>query len=160
MLRLKCRESGIGFSCEEISEGYTQMRSRTVNAVERGLFTPRIVPADFDPEDLTVVCAANPYYEAESAAAYIWYLVRDLGYRMSDIQVIANDEGSISNASHFSTLSLLSLRNTFCFSLSGNHQTARQHRRGNRESCWILSYQAWKNNQKTDKATSAKWYLA
>ena len=95
MLRLKCRESGIGFSCEEISEGYTQMRSRTVNAVERGLFTPRIVPADFDPEDLTVVCAANPYYEAESAAAYIWYLVRDLGYRMSDIQVIANDEGSM-----------------------------------------------------------------
>ena len=72
----------------------------------------------------------------------------------------ANDEGSISNTSHFSTLSLLSLWNTFCFSLSGNHQTARQHRRGNRESCWILSYQAWKNNQKTDKATSAKWYLA
>ena len=47
------------------------------------------------PEDLTLVCAANPYYEAENAAAYIWHLVRDLGYRMRDIQVIANDEGSM-----------------------------------------------------------------
>ena len=41
------------------------------------------------------MCAANPYYEAESAAAYIWHLVRDLGYRMRDIQVIANDEGAM-----------------------------------------------------------------
>ena len=39
-----------------------------------------------------MVCAANPYYEAESAASYIWHLIRDLGYRMRDIQIIANDE--------------------------------------------------------------------
>ena len=51
--------------------------------------------AAFVPEDLTVVCAANPYYEAESAAAYVWHLIRDLGYRMREIQIIANDEGAM-----------------------------------------------------------------
>ena len=41
------------------------------------------------------MCAANPYYEAESAAAYVWHLIRDLGYRMREIQLIANDEGAM-----------------------------------------------------------------
>ena len=99
MLRAKCREMNVPFSCEEISAQYETQKSETIRRIERGLWNDemsgqeRAANADFDAEDLTVVCAANPYYEAETAASYIWHLVRDLGYRMRDIQVIANDEG-------------------------------------------------------------------
>ena len=101
MLRAKCREAGVPFSCEEIGPEYETGKSETVRRIEHGLWNDdltdaeRAANADFAADDLTVVCAANPYYEAESAAAYIWHLVRDIGYRMSDIQVIANDEGSM-----------------------------------------------------------------
>ncbi len=95
MLRLNCSENGIGFSCEEIGSEYEVSKSSTVRAVENGLFRQPIRPSEADPADLTIVCAANPYYEAETAAAYIWHLIRDLGYSMRDIQVIANDEGSM-----------------------------------------------------------------
>ena len=101
MLRAKCREMSVPFSCEEIGPEYETGKSETVRRIERGLWNDRLSAEeraenrDFAAEDLTVVCAANPYYEAESAAAYIWHLVRDLGYRMRDIQVIANDEGAM-----------------------------------------------------------------
>lgn len=94
-------ERGIEWSLEEIGPEYRAQKSETVSRIERSLWKDVLSREekeenrDFDPEDLTVVCAANPYYEAETAAAYIWHLVRDLGYRMRDIQVIANDEGSM-----------------------------------------------------------------
>ena len=94
-LRAACGEQGTGFSCEEIGREYELAKSPTIQAIEAGLFAKVQKPAGIVPEDLTVVSAANPYYEAESAAAYIWHLVRDLGYRMRDIQVIANDEGNM-----------------------------------------------------------------
>ena len=80
---------------------YMLRRSETIERIEKYLWRD-IDPSlgieaaadeNFIPDDLTVVAAANPYYEAENAAAYIWHLVRDEGYRMRDIQVIANDEG-------------------------------------------------------------------
>lgn len=95
MFRRQCGEQGIDFDCIEIGDEYTSKKSRTVQTIEERLFTNVPESADFVPEDLTMVCAANPYCEAESAAAYIWHLVRDLGYRMRDIQVIANDEGTM-----------------------------------------------------------------
>ncbi len=92
----------IDVSCEEIDgSAYASAKSETVSRIEKYLFRERLTEEqkaenrDFVPEDLTMLCAANPYYEAESAAAYIWHLVRDLGYRMKDIQVIANDEGAM-----------------------------------------------------------------
>ena len=94
-LRMRCAEQGIGFSCEEIGPEYEISKSSTIKAIEKGLFKDRIIPADIEPADLTVVRAANPYYEAETAAAYIWHLVRDLDFRLRDIQVIANDEGNM-----------------------------------------------------------------
>ena len=94
-LRMRCAEQGIGFSCEEIGPEYEIPKSNTIKAIERGLFRTHIRPADTQPDDLTIVRAANPYYEAETAAAYIWHLVRDLGFRLRDIQVIANDEGNM-----------------------------------------------------------------
>ncbi|MBQ9272377.1 MAG: hypothetical protein IJ227_01485, partial [Mogibacterium sp.] len=94
-------EKNIGFSCEEIPDSYAMPKTETVRRIERSLWKDVLseeekeANRDFIPEDLTIVCAANPYYEAENAAAYIWHLVRDLGYKMRDIQVIANDEGSM-----------------------------------------------------------------
>ena len=94
-------ENGLDCSLEEIGHAYEIAQSETISRMETGLWKD-LIPAeeraankDFVPEDLTLVCAANPYYEAESAAAYIWHLVRDLGYRMREIQVIANDEGAM-----------------------------------------------------------------
>ena len=94
-------ERGIEVQLQEIPETYALAKSETIARIERGLFNDELSEAEreanagFVPEDLTVVRAANPYYEAENAACYIYHLVRDLGYRMRDIQVIANDEGTM-----------------------------------------------------------------
>ena len=48
--------------------------------------------AESDAGSLTLVAAANLYNEAESAACYVLSLVRDFGYRYSDIKVICNDQ--------------------------------------------------------------------
>ena len=94
-------DNNIDVSFEEIPASYQSQKSETIKRMERSLWKDVLSPAeraenaDFIPEDLTVVCAANPYYEAESAAAYVWHLIRDLGYRMREIQLIANDEGTM-----------------------------------------------------------------
>ncbi len=98
-LRHLAGEKGIDISIEEIDGQYALKRSETIERIDRYLWKDalceedRAANRDFVPGDLTIVSAANPYYEAESAAAYIWHLVRDEGYMMRDIQVIANDEG-------------------------------------------------------------------
>ena len=94
-------DNNIGISCDRIPDSYRTQKSETIKRMERSLWKDvlsaeeRAENAAFVPEDLTVVCAANPYYEAESAAAYVWHLIRDLGYRMREIQIIANDEGAM-----------------------------------------------------------------
>ncbi|MBR2673966.1 MAG: PD-(D/E)XK nuclease family protein [Mogibacterium sp.] len=106
LLRGRALEHGIDFSIEEIDEeSYLLQKSETIRRIESGLWSygdSKNVGAsesadnkDFTPDDLTMVCAANPYYEAENAAVYIWHLVRDLGFKMRDIQIIANDEGAM-----------------------------------------------------------------
>ncbi len=106
-LRRLAGDRGIDCSCEEIADlkrggevdPYVIKRSETIGRIDRYLWKDVLGEAekaanrDFVPDDLTIVSAANPYYEAESAAAYIWHLLRDEGYMMRDIQVIANDEG-------------------------------------------------------------------
>ena len=94
-------DNNIDISCEEIPDSYQTQKSETIKRMERSLWKDvlnaeeRAENAAFVPEDLTIVCAANPYYEAESAAAYVWHLIRDLGYKMREIQLIANDEGAM-----------------------------------------------------------------
>lgn len=102
LLQASASEHGIETSLEEIGESYVQRKTETIERIEKGLWNYADAASaddsadeDYVPEDLTVVCAANPYYEAENAAAYIWHLVRDLGFRMRDIQIIANDEGAM-----------------------------------------------------------------
>ena len=99
MLQMMGRERGLNVTCEEIGSEYESPKSETVRRIERGLWNDDLTEAEieankeFVPEDLTIINAANPYFEAESAAAYILHLIRDENYRMRDIQVIANDEG-------------------------------------------------------------------
>ena len=103
-LKRMASEQSVELHSEEIDEKlYLIKKSETIERIEEYLWREidpelekeEMRDTEFVPEDLTLVCAANPYYEAENAAAYIWHLVRDLGYRMRDIQVIANDEGSM-----------------------------------------------------------------
>ena len=95
------KDRGLRIKLEEISPAYELPRSETIKRIERGLWNRDLSAAEkaenaqFVPADLTLVKSVDPYAEAESAAAYIFHLVRDLGYRMRDIQVIANDEGSM-----------------------------------------------------------------
>ena len=42
---------------------------------------------------IVAACTSNIYAEADRAAAYIWQLVRDYGYRFADIAVVCNDTG-------------------------------------------------------------------
>ena len=94
-------DNGIDVSFEVIPPVYESQKSETIKRMEKYLWRDVLSPeeraenAGFVPDDLTVVCAANPYYEAESAAAYVWHLIRDLGYKMREIQLIANDEGAM-----------------------------------------------------------------
>lgn len=100
-LTLLGAEKGVDVETSLISPSYGSAKSETVRRMEKSLWKDVLSPAeraenaDYIPEDLTVVCAANPYYEAESAAAYVWHLIRDLGYKMREIQLIANDEGAM-----------------------------------------------------------------
>ena len=76
MLRAKCRDADVPFACEEIGPEYETAKSETVRRIESGLWNDvnACVGREgepFDADDLTLVSAANPYYEAESAAAYI-----------------------------------------------------------------------------------------
>lgn len=94
-IRNKAEEVGIAVNVEKIGSEYGLEKTKTIEAVERWLFNDNADAENYEPEDLTMVCAANPYYEAENAAVYVYHLVRDLGYKMRDIQIIANDEGTM-----------------------------------------------------------------
>ena len=61
---------------------------QSTNPAEGGASEAAAVGTD----SLTLVAAANLYNEAESAACYVLELVRDFGYRFSDIKVICNDQ--------------------------------------------------------------------
>ena len=80
-----------------ISSGidYSLNKSKTIKLIEKYLFANAQYEADEFPSDLKIVRAANPYYEAETAANYIYHLLRDEHYLMRDIQIIANDAGTM-----------------------------------------------------------------
>lgn len=90
-----------GYPSSQSGAKYLLSKSDTITRIERGLFSDELTSAeltsnqDFIPTDLKIVRAANPHYEAETAANYIYHLIRDEGYRMRDIQIIANDEGTM-----------------------------------------------------------------
>lgn len=71
-----------------------------LSAIESELFSIPVRKWQEDASAITLVKAANPYAEAETAAAYITRLLREEGLRYKDIVVICNDletRGSIIN---------------------------------------------------------------
>lgn len=70
------------------------------SAIESELFSIPVRKWQEEAPGITLVKAANPYAEAETAAAYITRLLREEGLRYKDIVVICNDletRGSIIN---------------------------------------------------------------
>lgn len=112
MLLGECREKGIDFEAMPIPEGYEFEKAAEMKRLESELFargesgegTENALRGDAGDKGassgagesalppVSIVECANPYYEAESAAVYVYKLIRDEGYRMSDIAIVSNDE--------------------------------------------------------------------
>lgn len=101
-----------GITCKRISlNGEEALKRKGQNpvleAVERELYALppapflggklQTAPAHLEAEVITLVQAANPYGEAESAAAYARHLLRDKGLKYKEIALICNDTGSRGN---------------------------------------------------------------
>ncbi len=85
--------AGTGYTKSRIpAEEYVSERPRALAEVERSLYASPCGTSE-DCEGITLTAAANPYLEAESAAAYALSLIRDKGLAMSDILVLCNDTG-------------------------------------------------------------------
>ena len=85
-------ERGIKAESAAVSDEYAlQNRSAGIAALERQLYSVVPEPQD-NPSGIILLEAANIYNEAESAASYILYLLREKGYRYRDIVVICNDQ--------------------------------------------------------------------
>lgn len=88
LLKEKASEAGSEYEVKKI-EGYPVTRPAGLAALERELYAVPAAPCD-DSTSITVVSGAGIYQELETAAAFIHGLVRDEGYRYSDIAVICN----------------------------------------------------------------------
>lgn len=73
-----------------IPDGYGRSACAVTEHIEKNIFALPFERSDAA-EGLTLVRADDAAAEAETAAAYVKSLVRDKGYRYSDILVIAND---------------------------------------------------------------------
>ncbi len=84
---------GVAVKKQAIPKEYRAERAEKIRFIERELYAlPARKYDGGDADSLTLVAAANLYNEAESAACYVLSLVRDFGYRYSDIKVICNDQ--------------------------------------------------------------------
>ena len=102
-LSARADSAGVKILKEYVPDEYRAYGRETLDYLEENLF--RTVSSSSEttlkiPDDNTVndevklVECANPFYEAESAASYIYELIRDKGYKMNDIAVICNDDSS------------------------------------------------------------------
>ncbi len=84
---------GVAVKKQAIPKEYRAERAEKIRFIERELYAlPARKYDGGDADSLSLVAAANLYNEAESAACYVLSLVRDFGYRYSDIKVICNDQ--------------------------------------------------------------------
>lgn len=87
--------NGVPYEYQKIGSEYLLEKSFDISKIEEVLFSKNAL---YDGRKIgtkggiKIVESANPYYEAENAAAYIAKLIRDEGYRLKDIAVIANEE--------------------------------------------------------------------
>lgn len=97
LLAAEAQARGITARREEISAEYAfREKAPDIVHIEKELYA---LPAEVKEPDtrgqrsgLTLLRASGPYSEAESAACFVQKLVRDKGYRYSDIRVICNDQ--------------------------------------------------------------------
>ncbi|MDR1572611.1 MAG: PD-(D/E)XK nuclease family protein [Clostridiales Family XIII bacterium] len=91
-LREKARGLGRGCRVLGVDAPAGAARSPAAAHIESELFSyPYAAYGGGRADDLTLLAAASPYAEAESAAIAILRLVRDEGFRFRDILVICND---------------------------------------------------------------------
>lgn len=90
---------GIDVSVDEISNAYEISRCDAIKKIERCIANPEdeickesCKESCHLTDEVTLVECANTYSEAENAAVYVKKLVREEGYRLSDIAVICNDK--------------------------------------------------------------------
>lgn len=87
--------NGVPYEYQKIGSEYLLEKSFDISKIEEVLFSKNAL---YDGRKIgtkggiKIVESANPYYEAENAAAYIAKLIRDEGYRLKDIAIIANEE--------------------------------------------------------------------
>lgn len=86
---------GVETSVDEIASRYELERSESIKRIERYIANPQNITDRIDnsrPDGITLVECSNTYSEAENAAAYVKKLVREDGYKLSDIAIICNDK--------------------------------------------------------------------
>ena len=88
ILKLRALDGEIGIL--DISTFEKVETSNTMKAIEEKIFDLGVNPTDIE-ENITLVKAANPHCEAETAAAHVLHLVRDKGYKYNEITLICND---------------------------------------------------------------------
>lgn len=97
-VRRHADNNGVSLSVETIDAVYTDKNCATMDFLEQNLFKPFVKPIGTKPakeqlnNELKLVECANPFYESESAAAYVYELIRDYEYKMNEIVIICNDE--------------------------------------------------------------------
>lgn len=87
--------NGVPYEYQKIGSEYLLEKSFDISKIEEVLFSKNALcdGGKIDTKGgIKIAEASNPYYEAENAAAYIVKLIRDEGYRLKDIAVIANEE--------------------------------------------------------------------
>ena len=102
-LTTRAESAGVIISKEYVPDEYRAYGRKTLDYLEENLFRTvlssresvmKVPDEDTINDEVRLVECANPFYEAESAASYIYELIRDKGYRMNDIAVICNDDSS------------------------------------------------------------------
>ena len=83
----------VGKKFEEIyvTDEYEIPKEKPLIHLEKELFALPSDKFDGKAENITLLKAANYYLEAESAATYMLYLIREKGLNLSDIAIICND---------------------------------------------------------------------
>lgn len=94
MLDDEARSRGITVTRERIPESYDFAGKAPAMAhIERELYSlPAKSYMEKTEDSLALITASGPYSEAESAACFVQKLIREKGYRYSDIKVICNDQ--------------------------------------------------------------------
>ena len=96
-IKARAAEAGIEIEENDIPEEYLCEKHEDIVRIEKGIFAgpDAEIDEEYVPENVELVCCANQYYEAESASAYIYKMIRDEGYELSDIAVICNSEDEL-----------------------------------------------------------------